>query len=107
MPRIFSVEKPITFSVAISFFFSRYIHSDEKIGAFYYNWEEKTTKIVMDAFPKTQFKGQHKLEKVHMIIQMVENYCHEVVFHKHKDMDYDMMKQLLIQSIIFILEFGV
>ena len=38
-------------------------------------------------------------EKVHIIIGIVDNYCHEVVYHKHKTLDYGVMKKQIIKII--------
>lgn len=42
-------------------------------------------------------------EKVHIFTNMIDNYCHEVVYHKHKDLDYDTMKEEIINIIVNIL----
>ncbi len=42
-------------------------------------------------------------EKVHIFTNMIDNYCHEVVYHKHKDLDYDAMKEEIINIIVNIL----
>ena len=38
------------------------------------------------------------LKKKYML-GMIENLCHEVIYHKHKDMDYDVMTDLVINNI--------
>lgn len=43
-------------------------------------------------------------EKVHIIIGIVDNYCHEVVYHKHDILNYDLMEDELIKTIEFILK---
>ena len=42
-------------------------------------------------------------EKVHLIIGIVENLCHEIVYHKHSSLDYDVMKNEVINIILNIL----
>lgn len=42
-------------------------------------------------------------EKVHIIIGMVENYCHEIVYHHHKSLNYKVMKEEVIKIISTIL----
>lgn len=42
-------------------------------------------------------------EKVHIIIGIIDNFCHEVVYHKHSNLNYDMMKKDVINSIIYLL----
>ena len=38
-------------------------------------------------------------EKVHIVIGIVDNYCHEVVYHKHSGMNYDVMKEEILDVI--------
>ena len=33
---------------------------------------------------------------------LIDNLCHEVTYHKHTDMNYDVMEKLVIESIINI-----
>lgn len=43
------------------------------------------------------------LEKVHIIIVIVDNYCHDVVYHKHDLIDYKILKEGVINTIKSIL----
>ena len=45
------------------------------------------------------FRDNHLDERVHIMLGMVENLCHEVIYHKHKDMDYEIMTDLVISTI--------
>ena len=42
-------------------------------------------------------------ERVHIVVGLIDYFCHEVVYHKHKDMDYEVMKKLVIQTILYLL----
>ena len=33
------------------------------------------------------------------MIGLIDNLCHEVTFHKHSNMDYDVMTNIVIKSI--------
>ena len=53
---------------------------------------EKISKILVNSgFDSTNIE-----EKVHISIGIIDNYCHEVVYHKHKDLNYDIMKEKVI-----------
>ena len=47
--------------------------------------------------------GGYKKEKVHIIINMVDNLCHEIVYHKHPQINYDIMKNEVVAVIRNIL----
>lgn len=41
---------------------------------------------------------------MHIIIHIVEDLCHEIVYHKLKDINYMIMKEETIKTIISILK---
>ena len=45
----------------------------------------------------------HLKERVHIATSVGENFCHEVVYHKHEFLDYDVMKKNIIDIIVFSL----
>jgi hypothetical protein len=49
---------------------------------------------------KNNFKDNNLNEKVHVMIGMIDNLCHEVIYHKHKNMDYEKMTDIVIENII-------
>ena len=60
---------------------------------------EKVTKILLNS----GFKTENIAEKVHLSINTIDNLCHEIVFHKHKDLDYEKMINIVINFICDIL----
>lgn len=50
------------------------------------------------------FNKENIEEKVHIIIGIIDNYCHEVVYHKHDDIDYAKTKDIILDIIINILK---
>lgn len=53
---------------------------------------------------KGGFNDKNIEEKVHLLIGIIDNYCHEVVYHKHKDLNYDVMKEELLDIIVNFLD---
>lgn len=45
----------------------------------------------------------HLAEKIHIIYNMVESYCHEIVFNKNDTLDYDAVKLATIDCIHYFL----
>lgn len=78
-------------------------HLDDEIADIFHNQEMDTTNKIVDALNKNNIKSDNLSEKVHIIIGIVENYCHEVVYHKHKSIDYDIMKIEVIKMISTLL----
>ncbi len=61
---------------------------------------EKISKILVNS----GFKSTNIKEKVHILIGLVDNYCHEVVYHKHNIINYDVMKSEILSLAISLLE---
>ena len=39
-------------------------------------------------------------ERVHIMIGLIDNLCHEVIYHKHDHMNYDVMTDLVVENIL-------
>ena len=62
------------------------------------------TEKLKELLINNNFKDNNLEEKVHIVIGMIDNLCHEIVYHKHQDMDYDVMKNIVIKTIINFLK---
>ena len=50
------------------------------------------------------FKSVNLNEKVHLIINLVDDLCHETVYHKHQNINYDILLDETVRLIIHILK---
>ena len=78
-------------------------HLDPDIAEIFHQKELDTTTVIVKTLKENNIYSENLLEKVHIIIGIVENYCHEVVYHHHKTMNYDIMKKEVIKIITSIL----
>ena len=78
-------------------------HLDEDIAEIFHNKEIMTTQKIVEVLESNQINTDNLFEKVHIIIGIVENYCHEIVYHKHKSINYNIMKKEVIKIISTIL----
>lgn len=76
---------------------------DEDIAKIFIESELKMTKQISELLIESGFDKTHIEERVHIFTNMIDNYCHEVVYHKHKDLDYDAMKEEILNIIVSIL----
>lgn len=76
---------------------------DEEIAEIFYNYEIEITNKVSNILKEKKLKIANIEEKVHIIYGIMDNYCHEVVYHKHKTLNYDTMKEEIIKIIANIL----
>ncbi len=75
------------------------IHSDKKIAEYYYNRELEMTNSIKEILINNGFKDENLYERVHIMIGLIDNLCHEVTYHKHNDMNYEVMTDLVIDTI--------
>lgn len=76
------------------------VHSDKEIAEFYYKNEMEMTNKIKRLLIYNNFKDNNLEEKTHIMINLIDDLCHEVIYHKHDDMNYDIMKKLVIETII-------
>ena len=75
------------------------IHSDKKVADYYYRKELEMTCSFKEILINNNFIEEKLYEKVHITLGLIDNLCHEIIYHKHEDMNYDDMTELVIQSI--------
>ena len=75
------------------------IHSDKDVAKYFYEKELQTTKEIKNLLIKNNFKDNNLTEKVHIVIGMIDNLCHEIIYHKHISMDYNIMCDIIINTI--------
>lgn len=76
---------------------------DDEIAKIFTESELKMTNQISEVLIESGFDETNIREKVHIAINMIDNYCHEVVYHKHKDLNYDVMKEEILNIIVNIL----
>lgn len=79
-------------------------HLDDDIAAIFNELEINTTNEIVEILKNNGFNNTNLYEKIHLIIGIVENLCHETVYHKHPSLDYNVMKNEVINIIINILK---
>jgi deoxycytidylate deaminase len=76
------------------------IHSNDDVAKYFYKRELDMTEYIKYLLIKNNFKDNNLNEKVHIMIGMIDNLCHEVIYHKHKNMDYEKMTDIVIENLI-------
>ena len=75
------------------------VHSDKNIAKYYYNRELEMTNFIKAILEKNGFKDNHLFEKAHITVGLIDNLCHEIIYHKHDDMNYGIMADLVVENI--------
>lgn len=79
-------------------------HSDPEVAKIFFIQEIEATNRLIDVLENNNIITDNINEKAHLIVSMIDNLCHEIVYHKHQDMDYDVMKNIVIKTIINFLK---
>ncbi len=79
------------------------VHSDKNVAYFFYKREMALTYKLTEVLKQNGLNSEDLSEKVHIIIGIIDNLSHEIVYHKHEGLNYDKMKSLVVNSIINLL----
>lgn len=74
-------------------------HTDKDISNFFINFENELCHKIADTLMQFGINPPNIHERVHIIYNLVENFCHEVTYHKHHCLNYSIMKQIVIDTI--------
>lgn len=75
------------------------IHTDRNVAKYFYDKEFEVTEKIKGLLVKNGYEDEQLLEKVHIIIGIIDNLCHEIIYHKHKNINYDVMTNITIDII--------
>ena len=78
-------------------------HSDKDVAFYFHKKDMEMTKRFSNILIENNFKINNMDEKVHVVIGLIDNLCHEIVYHKHKELDYDLMTDIVVNTIVDIL----
>jgi AcrR family transcriptional regulator len=79
-------------------------HLDEDISNIFNNSELEMTEKIVLLLENNNIHITNAREKVHIAVGLIDNLCHEIVYHKHDKIDYDLMKDEVINIIVNILK---
>lgn len=79
-------------------------HLDEDVGAIFKNSEIAFSDKLYHLFVHNGFDKDGLKEKMHLIVNWIDNLAHEEVYHKHANLDYEVMEDIVIETILNILK---
>ena len=79
-------------------------HLDEDISKIFKENEIDITKKIVRSLKNNNINLNNAYEKIHIIYGMIDNLCHEIVYHNHDLIDYDIMRKEMIKIIIKIIK---
>ncbi len=79
-------------------------HLDDEIAKIFQEQEIETTNRIVSILVNNNIIINNSKEKVHIIMGIIENLCHEIVYHQHKTINYNILKKETINIIENILK---
>ena len=79
-------------------------HSDPEVAEIFLNQEIEATNRLIEVLESINIKTDNIKEKAHLIVSLIDNLCHEIVYHKHTTMNYNAMTEIVIDAIMNILK---
>lgn len=77
---------------------------DEDIREIAMEFEERSVLTMTRLLQEAGIGLEHPHEKIHTAFNLVESYCHEVVYHRHSFLNYDVMKCEVVALIMGLLK---
>ena len=78
-------------------------HSDKDVAFYFHQREIEMTEKIYDLLIKNGFDSRNLMEKSHIAIGLIDNLCHEIVYHKHSELNYNVMTDICIETIVNLL----
>ena len=79
-------------------------HLDTDVSKIFHQKELDMTERVINLLDNSNIVLNNKKEKVHIIIGLIENLCHNIIYHNDGCFDYDKMKKEVINAIKYIIK---
>ena len=79
-------------------------HLDEDIANIFKDSELEMTDKILKILEYNDIRFENPIERIHIIIGIVENFCHEIVYHKHDKINYELMENEIINLIMKLLK---
>ena len=78
------------------------VHSDKEIAFYFHNREMEMTEKIYNLLINNGFDSENLMEKSHICIGLIDNLCHEIVYHKHNKLNYEVMTNICVDTITYI-----
>ncbi len=77
---------------------------DKKVLKIFSDKELEITEKLVNILKHNGFREINLNEKVHLIINLIDDLCHETVYHKHQNINYDVLIDETVKLIVNILK---
>ena len=75
-------------------------HTDKVVLDKFIEQEDKLTSILATKLGKLGLKLDSPVETIHLAMDIIQSFSHEFVFDKHDYIDYNKMREIVINTLI-------
>lgn len=79
-------------------------HLDEDIANIFKESELQMTNKIVTLLENNHVHLENSKEKIHIILGLIDTLCHEIVYHKHETINYDIMIEENVSIIVHLLQ---
>lgn len=79
------------------------VMTNDDVAQIMFESEMRITQDLEAFLLEVGFPPENLLEKTHIIYNMIESLCHELTFHKHKGLDENKMRAIVVDTVLTIL----
>ena len=79
-------------------------HLDNEVANIFKETEIELTNKIVHVLENNKIKIKNPTEKIHIAIGIIENLCHEVAYHNHHKIDYEIMEDEVIKIVVKLLK---
>ena len=78
--------------------------TDEAVNSEFIALEDSITVKLTEQLKKLGVSIENPMEKIHFAMDIIQSFSHEYVFDKHEYIDYDVMREMVVTTIIKMFE---
>lgn len=74
-----------------------------EIGELFCKFQSNLAEYLVSLMEELDVHPTHAYEKAHLIIDIIENLSHEIVYHQHEYLNYEVMTEVAVNAIVNML----
>ena len=78
-------------------------HTDKEIGELFCKFQSDLAGNFVNLMGQFNLHPTNAYEKAHLIIDIIENLSHEIVYHQHEYLNYEVMTDVAVNAIVDML----
>lgn len=79
-------------------------HSDIEVNKIFQDFELEATNVLVEILKSNNLDTKLIYEKAHIIIGWIDSLCHELAYHKHQELDYNKMTDIVVDAIVYLIK---